>query len=90
MGNDIIYNDPQNFIYAFSDTIGEGRGSNRAKTVINIMSVGSSKVSDPNKGKCLSHGILEGLAWGFLTLLAVCDDFLQYFFPSWYHLVQYP
>ena len=69
--NDIIGNGTHNFIYEFSDTVGEGHGSNMEKSVINLSSGGSSKVSDLNQGKWLSHGIMAGLAWGFLTLLAV-------------------
>ena len=70
-GNEIIFYGPQNFIYEFSDTVGEGHGSNRGKYFIDISLGGRSKVSDTNQGKWLSHGILEGLSWGFLTLLAV-------------------
>ena len=29
--NEISVSGPQNFIYAFADTVGEGHGSNRAK-----------------------------------------------------------
>ena len=35
-GNDIIADGPQNLIHAFSDTIGEGYGSNRGKEVIEL------------------------------------------------------
>ena len=36
-GNDMIFDDPQNFIYVFSDTVREGHGSNRRKAVINLI-----------------------------------------------------
>ena len=75
--NDIIFNGPQNFIYVFADTSGEGHSSNRGKAVINIISGGSSKVSDPNEGKWLSHGITTGLSWEFLMLLDVVADSLK-------------
>ena len=71
----MIYDDPQNFIYVFSDTVGEGHGSNRDKAVINIISGGTFKVSDPNQGKWLAHGIITGLTWGFLMLLDVGSAF---------------
>ena len=61
-GNDIVIDGTQNFIYAFSDTVSDGNGSNRGNSVIDISSGGSSKVSDYNQGKCLAHGILKGLA----------------------------
>ena len=57
--NGIIVYGTQNFIYEFYDTVGEGHGSNRGKSVINLSSVGSSKISDTNQGKWLSHGIME-------------------------------
>ena len=79
--NEIISNGPQNFIYAFTDTVDEGHGSNRIKTVINFISVGSSKFSGNNKGKWLSYGILSGLACGFLNILAVGAALLQDFLP---------
>ena len=88
----MIVDGPQNFIYAFSDTVGEGHGSNKGKDVINLRSVGSSKVSDANQGKLLSHGILAGLAWVFLTLLDVGADYLQYFLPpgtTWFKIHKY-
>ena len=56
--NDIIVVGTQNFIYEFSDTVDKGNGSNRGKAVINIISGGRSKVSDPNQGKWLSNGIM--------------------------------
>ena len=34
-GNDIISDGPQNLMYEFSYTVGEGLGSNRSKSVIN-------------------------------------------------------
>ena len=80
-GYDIIVNNSQNFIYAFSDTVGEGRGSNRGKAVINLSLGGTSKASDTNKDKWLAHFILSGLAWGFLAMLAVGATLLQYFLP---------
>ena len=46
--NDIIADGPQNFNYSFSDTVGEGHGSNRGKAIINLSSGGISKVSDIN------------------------------------------
>ena len=61
-GNDSIVNGPQNFFYAFSDTIREGHGSNRGKNVINIISGGIYKVYYLNQSKWLDHGILAGLA----------------------------
>ena len=75
--NEIIVDGPQKIIYVFSDTVGERHGSNRVKAVINLSSGGRYKVSDTNQGKWLSHGILEGLARGFLALLAVVTDLLQ-------------
>ena len=47
--NDIIVEVPQNFVYAFSDTVGEVHGSNRGKYVINISSGGTSKIIIPMK-----------------------------------------
>ena len=88
-GNDIFVDVPQNFIYAFSDTVGELHSSNREKNVINISLGGTSKVSDPNQGKWLSHGILGVLAWVFLTLLVVGADLLQDFLPpgtTWFNI----
>ena len=58
-----IFDGPQNFVYAFSGTVCEVHGSNRGKDVINLSSGGSSKFSDTNKCKWLSHGIMAGLAW---------------------------
>ena len=76
-GNYIIVDSPHRFIYEFAYTFDEGHGSNRGKDIININLGGSSKVSDTNQGKWLSRGILPGLAWGFLMLLAIgaafCD-----------------
>ena len=69
--NDIIFDGPQNFIYEFSDTVGEGHGANRGVAVINIVSGGTSNVSDPNQDNWLAHGILEGLALIFLMLFDV-------------------
>ena len=34
--NEISVSGPQTFTYAFSDTVGEGHGSNRGKSVIDI------------------------------------------------------
>ena len=68
-GNDNIVDGPQNFIYAFADTVGEGYGSDRGKSTINISLIGSSKVYDPNQGKWLAYDILEVLAWGFFYAL---------------------
>jgi len=90
--NDIIVDGPQNFIYAYADTVGEGHGSNRGKAVINLLSGGTSKVSDPDQGKWLAHGILAGLAWGFLTPLAVGAALLKDFLPpgpTWFKIHMY-
>ena len=89
-GNYIIFDGSHKFIYAFDETIGEGNGSNRGKAVISVSLGGTSKVSDINQGKWLSHGILEGLTWGCLTLLAVGAALLKYLLspgPSWSFLV---
>ena len=80
--NGISISGTQNFIYVFSNTVGEGYESNRGKAVMNIRSGGTSKVSDPNQGKRLDCGILEGLAWVFLALLGVGSALLQYFSPT--------
>ena len=80
-GNYIIFGSPQKFIYDFFGDVGERHVSNRVKCVINISSGGTSKVSDSNQGKLLSNFILAGLAWVFLTLLAVGADLFQYFLP---------
>ena len=91
-GNDIIVDGPQNFIYVFSCTLGEGHRSNRGKHVINLSSGGSSKCSDPNQGKWLSYGILAGMAWGFLTLLDIGAALLQDFLPpgpTWFNIYDY-
>ena len=88
-GGEIIAGGTQNFIYAFSGTVGEGHGSNRGKAVINIISGGISKVYDPNQGNWLAHGILEGLTWVFLIPLAVGAALLQYFLPpgtTWFKI----
>ena len=69
--NDIIVDGTHKFIYVFAYTVDEGHGSNRGKAAINIISSGSSKVSDTNKGKWLSHSILVGLAW--ILVLLFCD-----------------
>ena len=75
-GNYIIVYGTHIFIYAFAYTVDEGNVSNSGKYIINLNLGGSSKVYDTNKGKWLSHGILAGLAWGFLTILAVGADLL--------------
>ena len=88
-GNDIIVDGPQNFIYVFSCTLGEGHRSNRGKHVINLSSGGSFKVPDPYQGKWLYHDILAGLSWVFLTLWAFGDDLFQYFLPPgpiWFNI----
>ena len=88
----MIYDDPQNFIYVFSDTVGEGHGSNRGKAVINIISGGTLKVSDPNQGKWLAHGIITCLAWGFLMLLDVGYALLRYLIlpgTTWFNIHYY-
>ena len=58
-------------------TVGEGHDSNRRKFVNNLWFCGSSKVSYPNHDKWLYHGIMAGLKWLFLTLLAVGADLLK-------------
>ena len=45
--NVIIVDVPQNFIYAYSDTVGEGHGSNRVKVVIELSTGG--KALEPEK-----------------------------------------
>ena len=87
-----IVDGPQNFIYAFSDSVGEVHGSNRGKYVINISLGGSSKVSDPNQGKWLAHDIIEVLEWEFLMLLAVGSTLLQDFLlpgTTWFNIHEY-
>ena len=40
----------------------------------------------------MAHGILTGLAWEFLTLLAVGAAFLRYFLPpdtTWFKINEY-
>ena len=49
--NYIIVGGTQKFIYEFSDTVGEGYGSNSGKSVINLSWGGSSKVYDTNQDK---------------------------------------
>ena len=91
-GNKIIVDGTQNFFYIFYDTVGEGHGSNRGKSDINISPGGTSKFSYPNQGKWLSRGILAGLAWIFLTLLAVGADLLRDFLPpdtTWFKIHEY-
>ena len=44
-----MFDGPQKFICAFSDTVGEGHGSNMDKADINLSFGGTSKVSDPFK-----------------------------------------
>ena len=90
--NDIIVDGPQNFIYAFADTVGEGHVANRENAVINLSSCGTSKVSDTNKGKWLAHGILASLTWGFLLLLDIGAAFLRDFLspgPTWFNIHEY-
>ena len=75
--NEISFSGPQNFIYGFFESVGEGHGSNRSKYVINISSGGTSKVSYPNQGKLLAHEIMAGLAWVFLyswLLVMICCE----------------
>ena len=75
-----------------SDTVCEVHGSNRDKAVINIISGGTFKVSDPNKGKWLAHGILTGLAWRFLMLLDIGSTLFQYLLPpgtTWFKIHEY-
>ena len=91
-GNRIIVDGHHNFIYEFYDTVGEGYGSNRGKSIINISLSGSSKVHDPNQGKWSVYDILEVLAWEFLILLAVGDALLQNFLPpgpTWLNIHEY-
>ena len=88
-GNDSIVDGPHNFIYTFSDTVGEGHGSNRGKSVLYIISVGTSKVSYTNQGKWLAHGIPEGLSLVFLTLLDIGAYLLRDFLPpglTWFKI----
>ena len=88
----MIFDAPQNFIYLFSDTVGEGHGSNRGKAVMNIISSGTFKVSDPNQGMWLARGILTGLAWGFLMILDVGYALLQDLLPpgtTWFKIHEY-
>ena len=59
-----------------------------AKLLLILDWVETSKVYDPNQGKWLSHGILTGLAWVFLTPLDVSSALLKYFFPPGSCLVQ--
>ena len=90
--NEIIVDGPQNFIYEFSDAFGEVHVSNRAKSMINLIPGRTSKVSDPNQGKWLAYDIMTGLAWGFLTLLAVGAAPLQYLIPTgptWFKIHDY-
>ena len=79
--NAIIVDDTLNFIYAFSNTISEGHGSNRGKDVITISSGVTSRVFDTNQFKWLSCVILAGMVCFFLTLLAVGASQLRYFLP---------
>ena len=46
-GNEISVSGTQNFIYAFSDTIGEGYGSNKGKAVI-YLATGEFQVPPEN------------------------------------------
>ena len=90
--NYIIVDGTQNFIYTFVDTDEEGHGSNKGKYFINLILVGSSKVYDPNQGNWLSLGIMEGLSWVFLKLLAVGSALLQYFLApgtTWFRIHYY-
>ena len=89
--NYVIFNGPQNFKQSFSDTDGEGRGSKSEKAVINIILVGTYKVYYPNQGNWLARGILAGLAWEFLALLAVGATLLQDFLPpgpTWFKIYE--
>ena len=63
------------------NTVGEVLGSNRFKAVINLISGGTFKVSYPNQGNWLAHGILTVLAWVFLMLLDVGSALFQYLLP---------
>ena len=60
-GDGIIVDGTQNFIYTFSDTVGEGYGSNRGKDIINPSLGATSKVYYPKQSNCLSNVILTGL-----------------------------
>ena len=89
--NHIIVDGPQNVIYTFSGTFGKGHGSNRVKSVINLSLGGTSKFIDPNQCKWLARGILAGLAWEFLALLAVGATLLQDFLPpgpTWFKIYE--
>ena len=62
------------------------------KDDINLILGATYKVFDPNQGIWLDHGILAGLVWGFLTLLNVGADLLQYFIPpgtTWFKMHEY-
>ena len=47
--NDIIVDGPQNYIYTFTDTFGEGGGSHMGKDDINLILGATYKVFDPIK-----------------------------------------
>ena len=47
-----------------------------AKLLLLLARVESTKFFYTNQGKYLYHGIMEGLSWVFLTLLAVCAALL--------------
>ena len=82
--NDIIFDSNQNFIYARADTVGEGHGSNKGKSVINLSLGVTFKVYDPNQGNRLARGILVGLAWIFwysCLLGLICCDISSLLFP---------
>ena len=79
-------------IHIPSDTVDEVPGSNRYKAVMNIISGETFKVSDPNQGNLLAHGILTGLALGFLMLLGVGSALFQYLLPpgtTWFKIHDY-
>ena len=90
--NKIIVNSRHNFIYAFDDTVGDGHGSNRNKAVINNILGETSKVSDTNQCKCISHRILTELSWELFSFLYVGASLLQVLLPpgpTWFNIHKY-
>ena len=86
--NDIIVYGPQNLIYELFGTFGKGHGSNIEKAVINNISGVRSKVSDPNQGRGLSHGIHPGsLGMEIVNSLGCWCCFVAIFCPYWSYFV---